>query len=113
MPPYPKKRISTVFGSRHKYSVAELSAAAGHVVVEFGADGVVERWRCVRLQRRTPDLAGPGGGVLAAVPQPALEVRGGGEQRSVEAVPEPLHRVRRAEEVPAVPHLLVRAERER
>src|SRR5262249_55178442 len=94
-------------------SVAELSAAAGHVVVEFGADGAVERWLCVRLQRRTPNLAGPDGGVLAAIPQPALEVRGGGRRRAEKAARNPPRGGRGAEEGPAVPHLRVRVERER
>src|SRR5207247_11160664 len=90
--------------------VAELAAAAGDEVVELGADGVVERRRLERFQLLAPDLAGPGGGVLAAQLEPALEVGGGGQHRAVEALAEPLHGVLRAEEVAAVPDLLVRAE---
>src|ERR1700751_3993464 len=66
--------------------VAEFAAAAGHEVVQLGADGVVQRGRFERFQLLAPDLAGPGGGVLAALLEPALEVRGGGEPRALEAV---------------------------
>ena len=48
----------------------------------------------------------------AAVLLPALEVLRRGEQRAVEALAEALERVRGAEEVAAVPDLLVRAEGE-
>src|SRR6266571_7934023 len=92
--------------------VAELAAAAGHEVVELGADRVVQRRRGELLELLPPDLAGPGGGVLGAQLEPALEVGGGGEHRAVEALAEPLHRVRRAEEVAAVPDLGVGAEGE-
>src|ERR1700746_3331224 len=78
--------------------VAEFAAAAGHEVVELGADGVVQRRRGGLPPLLPPDLAGPGGSVLAAQLDPALEVGGGGEPRTLEAVAEAPHRVGRAEE---------------
>ena len=44
--------------------VAEFGAAAGDVVVQFGADRVVQGRRFVPGQRFGADVAGPGGGVL-------------------------------------------------
>src|SRR3984957_5467839 len=93
--------------------VAELAAAAGYEVGQLGADGVVQRRRLVRGDFGPPDIRSPGGGVLAAQFEPALEVRGGGEHGPVEARPEPLHGVRRAQEVPAMADFGMRAERER
>src|SRR5437588_12999793 len=73
--------------------VAQLAAAAGYEVVEFGADGGVKRRGLEPLERPAPDVPGPVGGVLAAQLQPALEVGGRGQQRAVEARAEALHRV--------------------
>src|SRR6516162_11751535 len=103
----------SVYPRKQRSLVVDFAAAARHEVVEFGADGVVQRRRGELLQLLAPDLAGPGGGVLAAQLEPALEVGGGREHRAVEALAEPLHGVRRAEEVPAVTDFGVRAERQR
>jgi hypothetical protein len=46
--------------------VAEFAATAGYEVVQLGADGVVQWRRLERLELGPPDIAGPGGGVLAA-----------------------------------------------
>src|ERR1700730_16644818 len=78
--------------------VAELGPAAGHELLELGPDRVIQRRRLVGLERLGADLAGPGRRVLAALLEPALVVRRGGQQRPVEALAEPLHRVLRAEE---------------
>src|SRR5690242_17702618 len=121
--PFPRTGISGTVGGRPETAlkrgrfseavlVAEFAAAAGDEVVELGADRVVHGRRLELGQLLAPDLAGPGGGVLGAQLEPALEVRGGGEPRTLEAVAEPFHGVLRAEEVPAVADLLVRAERE-
>src|ERR1035438_689562 len=59
------------------------------------------------------NLGRPGGGVLAAHPQPALVIGRGGQQRPVETLAEPLHRVLRAEKVAAMANLLVGAEGQR
>src|SRR6478752_9390383 len=95
------------------FLVAELRPAAYDVGVQLGPDPVVERRLLVLLERRPPDLAGPRGGVARPEPVPPLEVLGRREQRPVEALAEPLERVRRAEEVAALADLLVRAVRER
>src|ERR1700750_1528967 len=93
--------------------VAECRAPADHEVVELGPDGVVQR-RCLeRFQLLAPDLAGPGGGVLGALLEPALEVRGGGEPQALEAVAEAFHRLLLVDEVAAVADLFVRTERQR
>src|SRR6478672_13972292 len=94
------------------FLVAELRPAAYDVGVQLGPDPVVERRLLVLLERRPPDLAGPRGGVARPEPVPPLEVLGRREQRSVEAVAEPLERVRRAEEVAALADLEVGVERE-
>src|SRR5581483_5728490 len=67
----------------------------------------------VLLERLPPDVRRARGGILAAVARPALVVLGRREQRPVEALAEPLERVRRAEEVTALPHLLMRGVRKR
>src|SRR6478736_8090402 len=93
--------------------VAKLRAAAVDVILQLSADRLVHGRRLVLVEGLRADLAGARGGVLAALLQPALVVRGRGQQRPVEAFPEPLHRVRGAQEVAPVADLLVRAERER
>src|SRR2546421_7165172 len=67
----------------------------------------VDRRFLVFGKRLLPDLRGSCGGVVAAVAVPALVVLGGGDERPVEALAEALERVRGAEEVPALPDLLV------
>src|SRR5580700_4367913 len=94
-------------------SVAKLGATTAYVLLELGPDCVIQRRLLVVSQRLGAYIAGPGRRVLAAELQPALVVRGRREQRPVEALPEPLHRVLRPEEVPAVADFLVRAERQR
>src|ERR1700716_4285062 len=91
--------------------VAELGPAAGHELLELGPDRVIQRRRLVCLERLGADLAGPGRRVLAALLEPALVIRRRGQQRPVEELAETLPRVLRAEEMPAVPDLLVRPER--
>src|SRR5689334_6626189 len=44
-------------------SVAKLGAPADHELLELAADGVVERWLLVALERLAPDLARARGGV--------------------------------------------------
>src|SRR6266516_1983850 len=90
--------------------VAKLPAAAVDVILQLGADRLVHGRRLVLVERLGADRAGAGGGVLAALLQPALVVGGRGQQRPVEAFPEPLHGVRGAQEVTPVPDLGVRAE---
>src|ERR1022692_3701646 len=96
-----------------KRLVAELGAAAGYELLQFGLDRVVQRRLLVRIQRLGADLACPRRGVLAALLQPPLVVRAGRQQRPVEALPEPFHRVSGAEEMAAVADFLMRAERQR
>src|SRR3954447_13497547 len=93
--------------------VAELGTAPRHVLRELLADAAVQRRLLVLLQRLAPDLARPCGRVFTAVALPALVVLRRREQRAVEALAEPLERVRRAEEMAAVADLLVRRVRER
>src|SRR5437660_8662261 len=68
----------------------------------------VDRRLLVFLERLLPDLGRPRGRVVAAVAVPALVVLGGGDERTVEALAEPLEGVHGAEEVPALADLLVR-----
>src|SRR4051794_19059286 len=91
-------------------SVAELLAAADHVLLELGADGVVESRLLVVVESLAVDLRRPGCRVLATVAHPALVVLRGRQHRPVEAGSEPFHRVRRTQEVTAVPDLDVRVE---
>src|SRR5436190_2038717 len=55
---------------------------------------------------------GAGRRVLRTVPHPPVVVVGAVDERAVEAGAEPFHRVGGAEEVPAVAHLVVGAERQ-
>src|SRR6478672_2869521 len=60
-------------------SVAELRATADHVLLQLGADGVVERRRDVLLELLLVDDRRPGVGVEAPGAHPLLVVVGGGE----------------------------------
>src|SRR5262245_34598826 len=66
-------------------SVAELRTAAGDVLPQLLAYGVVERRGLVLVELLLVDLRGPGAGVLAAAAQPALVVLRRREHRPVEA----------------------------
>src|SRR5690606_3715660 len=94
-------------------SVAQLAPAARHVVLQLLTDRVVQRRWLVLRQLRAGHLGGPGRGVGRPVADPPLVVVRAGQERAVEAGAEPFHGVCRAEEVPAVAHLVVGLERQR
>src|SRR5947199_6856088 len=95
------------------FSVAQLAPAAGSVIGELLAHGVVERRGLVLLQLAVRELPGPLRGVLRPVAHPPVVVVRAVHERPVEAGAEALHGVRGAEEVPAVADLVVRAEGQR
>src|SRR3954468_12559980 len=99
--------------SRDSASVAQLFPAPGDVVGQLLAQLRVDRGRLVLLQPLAPDLAGPRSRIPLAQPLPALEVLRRRQQRPVEAIAEPLERVRRAKEVSARAHFLMRPKCER
>src|SRR5690348_7442571 len=93
--------------------VAERGAPADDELLQLRGDRLAQRRGLEVLQTLLVDLGRAGGGVLAPVAGPPLEVLRRAQERAVEAGPEPLHRVHRTEEVPAVADLLVGPEGQR
>src|SRR5580698_8427326 len=83
-----------------RVSIPELDASPVNELRQLATDSVVDGRLLVALERRAPQLAGPGGRVARPLLRPAIEVLGRGEERAVEALAEALERVGRSEEVP-------------
>src|SRR4051812_27982165 len=93
--------------------VTQFARAALEEILQLRAHRRVQGRLLIALQHGAPQLPGPRGRIVRAVLPPALEVLGGCESRSPEALPEALERVLGAQEIASRADLRVRRERER
>src|SRR5205085_5148617 len=102
-------RLRDITSPTTAISVAELRATPVDVGLQLVLQPLVQLRLLVLVERPLRDLRCARRGVFPAVAVPALVVLGRGEQGPVEALAKPLERVHRAEEVPTLANLLVRA----